>query len=135
MRSQPASKDISQNIIQETDARLEEVEYPRFSLPASSLLKKKVKEHIHQLVSESVRVSKRHQADTVSAADVEHANGYLLYSTSRPFFRRIGMLGGILLGVSLTNTGEMIVSGCYSHEGILVWVICGIIGTFLIAKE
>lgn len=127
------NKESLQRVIEEADAQLQHVESSPFSPSAFSVLKEKISEHIAQLVSEAIKISKRHQADTVSAAHVERASEYLVTSTSRRFFRHLGTVGGIFLGASLSNILAMTVADQYSTMGTLVSVGLGIIGAFLIA--
>jgi histone H3/H4 len=129
----PPSRNPLQRIIQEADNQLQDIEPSPFSPSAFSVLKEKISEYIVQLVSESIKISKRHQADTVSATHVERASEYLVSSTSRRFFRHLGTVGGILLGASLSNILSITVSGQYSAAGILVSAGLGIIGAFMIA--
>src|SRR5579871_1537870 len=87
--------------IQAAYVELQSLESHPFSTAAFAALKDKISEHIVQLIMESVQVSKRHRADTVSAAHVEQASDDLASGVSRRFFRYVGAGGGILLGVSL----------------------------------
>lgn len=133
MANIPPDRNPLQRIIQQADAQLQDIEPAPFSPSAFSVLKEKISEYIVQLVSESIKVSKRHQADTASAAHVERASEYLVSSTSRRFFRHLGTVGGILLGASLSNILLMTVAGQYSTVGTLVSAGLGIIGAFMIA--
>ena len=127
------NKESLQRVIEEADAQLQHVKSSPFSPSAFSVLKEKISEHIAQLVSEAIKISKRHQADTVSAAHVERASEYLVTSTSKRFFRHLGTVGGIFLGASLSNILAMTVADQYSTIGTLVSAGLGIIGAFLIA--
>lgn len=91
------------------------------------------RQHITELVNESVKVSKRHRADTVSAAHVERASEYLVTSTSRRIYRHLGTLGGILLGAALSNILAMTLAGQYTGGGTIVSASLGIVGAFMIA--
>jgi len=133
MTDLPQNKDSLQRVIEEADSLLKHAEPSPFSPSAFSELKERISEYIVQLVSEAIKISKRHKADTVSAAHVERASEYLVTSTSRRFFRHLGTVGGILLGASLSNILAMTVAGRYSTLGTLVSAGLGIIGAFLIA--
>jgi hypothetical protein len=104
-----------------------------FSRAAFSSLKDKISEYIDDLVTESVKVSKRHRADTVSSAHVAHASDYLVASNSRRVFRHLGTVGGILLGAALSNILTMTLDNKYSSLGIVVSVSLAVAGTFLVA--
>ena len=95
--------------------------------------KAKISEYVAELLSESVKVSKRHRADTVSAAHVERAAEYLVSNTSRRFYRHLGTVGGILLGAALSNILAMTLGGKYTGAGTVLSVAFGIIGAFVIA--
>jgi hypothetical protein len=104
-----------------------------FSPPAFDTLKAKVSEYVVDLLNESIKVSKQHRADTVSAAHVERAAEYLVSSTSRRFYRHLGTVGGILLGAALSNILAMTLAGQYTGGGTILSVALGIIGAFMIA--
>lgn len=113
---------------------LQSVESHPFSPPAFSALKDKISEYIVQLIMESIQVSKRHRADTVSAAHVDQASDDLASGVSRRFFRYVGAGGGILLGTSLSPF--LAVSNAptqYSIPGMVVSGAVGLLGIFMIA--
>jgi hypothetical protein len=120
-------------VLQQAERELTTDDTLPFSPPAYSLLKWKIAEYISDLVVESVKVSKRHQADTVSAAHVEQASAYLVSSTSRRIFRHLGTIGGILLGSAISNILAMTIANQYTATNTLISVILGIVGAFLIA--
>jgi hypothetical protein len=129
----PLNKETVQKAIQEADAQLQNVDPSPFSPQSFTVLKEKISEYIAQLVSESIKVSKRHQADTISAAHVERASEYLIASSSRRFFRHLGTVGGVLFGASLSSILSMSVAGQFSIAGTLVSVGLAIVGAFMIA--
>lgn len=133
MSDQIQSENKIQAIINQAESELAGIDASPFSHAAFSILKAKISQYIGELTTEAIKVSKRHQADTVSAAHVERASDYLVSSTTRRFFRHLGTVGGILLGASLSNILAMTVSGQYSTLGTLVSAGLGIIGAFLIA--
>ena len=117
----------------EAGAHLEAVDSSPFSPPAFNLLKAKIAQHVTELVNESVKVSKRHRADTVSAAHVERASEYLVASTSRRVYRHLGTVGGILLGAALSNILAMTLAGQYTGGGTILSASLGVVGAFMIA--
>lgn len=133
MPEQTEHQTIVDGVIKEADAVLVGVNSSPFSPAAFSILKAKIAQHIKELVNESVKVSNRHQADTVSAAHVERASEYLVSSTTRRFYRHLGTVGGILLGGSLSNILAMTVAGQYTALGNLTSAALAIVGAFLIA--
>ena len=122
--------------IQAAYAELQSVESHPFSTPAFSVLKDKISEYIVQLIMESIQVSKRHRADTVSAAHVEQASDDLSAGVSRRFFRYVGAGGGVLLGVSLAPFLSVSVTNTpmpYSLPGLAISGLLALLGTFMIA--
>ncbi len=120
-------------VIREADQQLNNMNSSPFSPQAFDALKNKIAQYVNELVNESVKVSKRHRADTISAAHVERASEYLVSSTAKRFFRHLGTVGGILLGASLSNMLAMTLSGQYTGGGTILSASLGIIGAFTIA--
>ncbi|MBZ5577177.1 MAG: hypothetical protein LAP40_11515 [Acidobacteriia bacterium] len=122
--------------IQAAYVELQSVESHPFSTPAFSMLKDKISEYIVQLIMESIQVSKRHRADTVSAAHVEQASDDLASGVSRRFFRYVGAGGGILLGISLApflSVSAPSTPPQYSIPSMVVSAVLALLGTFMIA--
>ena len=120
-------------VLEDAEAQLTSVDPSPYSTRAFSLLKEKIQEYVAELVSESVKVSRRHRADTVSAAHVQRASDFLITGRGRRFFRHIGTIGGILVGASVSVLTSMITSAKYNIESIVASVVFGIIGAFLVA--
>jgi hypothetical protein len=123
----------AQNVVDKADANLQVSDSSPFSPPAFSLLKAKIADYVKELVNESSKVSKRHRADTISAAHVERASEYLVTSTSRRFYRHLGTLGGVLMGAALSSILTMTVVGEYTGGGTILSATLGIVGAFMIA--
>ena len=118
---------------QTAESALESIDPSPFSPSAFAALKEKIAEYVVNLVTESIKISRRHQADTVSANHVQRATEYLVSVTSRRFFRHLGTVGGILLGASLSNILSMAGTGSYTSIGVVLSASLGITGAFLIA--
>jgi hypothetical protein len=132
--SNPSSpNDTARSVVHQAESQLQTIEPSPFSPHAFATLKNKVGEYVTELVNESVKVSQRHQADTVSAAHVERASEYLVTSTSRRFYRHIGTIGGVLLGAALSNILAMSLARQYTGGGTILSAALGIIGSFMIA--
>ncbi len=127
------SDKLIENVIRDAETTLQNSDPSPFSPNAFSVLRSKIAEYIADLIRESIKVSKRHQSDTVSAAHVERASEYLVSSTARKLFRHVGTVGGIFLGAGISNMLTMTVAGQYSPLGILVSAGLGIVGAFMIA--
>lgn len=123
----------AESAINQAEAQLRAFDSSPFSPTAFDLLKAKIAQHVRELVNESVKVSKRHRADTVSAAHVERASEYLVSSTSRRIYRHLGTVGGILLGAALSNILAMTLAAQYTGGGTILSATLGIVGAFVIA--
>ena len=126
-------EDRTNAVIEAAERQMEGITPSPFSLPVFRALRSKIGQHISELIKESVKVSKRHQADTVSAAHVEKASEYLVSSTSRRLYRHLGTVGGILLGAALSNILGMTLAAKYTGGGTIVSAALGIVGAFMIA--
>ena len=133
MSSESKPQDLAQEVVAPAEAQLQGVDASPFSPPAFGTLKANISEYVTELVNESIKVSKRHSADTVSSAHVERAAEYLLSSTSRRFYRHVGTVGGILLGAALSNILAMTLAGQYTGAGTILSAALGIAGAFMIA--
>lgn len=133
MSKPPNTEEQANTVRQTADAQLDDIDSSPFSPQAFSTLKAKIAQHMTELVNESIKVSKRHRADTVSAAHVERASEYLVSSTSRSIYRHLGTVGGILLGAALSNILAMTLAGQYTGGGTILSAALGMIGAFMIA--
>lgn len=120
-------------IIAHANGALGNIDVQPFSPPAFAVLKGKISEYLRDLLAESIKVSKRHNADTVSAAHVERAAEYLVSSTSRRLFRHVGTVGGILFGAALSNLLAMTLAGQFTSSGTLLSASLGFVGAFMVA--
>ena len=121
------------SIVADAESHLQNADSTPFSTSAFSMLREKIAEYISSLVTESMKVARRHQADTVSANHVQRATEYLVAITTRRVFRHLGTLGGILLGASLSNIITMTGSGQFTTAGVLLSASLGIVGAFMVA--
>ena len=74
-------------VVERINAEFNKVETP-FSEHAFEEFQEKLRTHAVELISESVKRAKRHQAEGVSSANVRYASQYLV---SSPSHRIIGM--------------------------------------------
>src|SRR5438105_1283296 len=82
-------------IVEEAEHSLEELDPSPFSDRAFTRLKDKISEYTVQLIAESIKVSRRHQSESVSTTDVEQASRYLVSSTRHKILKHVGTVGGI----------------------------------------
>lgn len=129
------SSDKLLRIIEDAERSLQEIAPSLFSEPAFARLREKVSEHVAQLISESIRVSKRHRADTVSTSDVEQASRHLVSSTSHKVFKHLGTVGGILLGAGVSNMLSMLTTNQFNITGIVLSFVLAVVGTFMVAAH
>lgn len=125
-------KNILLNIIQEVDKKLEGYSCSPFSAEAFSILKGKIYQYISELILESINISKRYHSDGISKDYVEKASLYLYSSKSGKLFKNIGMVGGILLGVSVSNIISTLAVDSISTSEIILPVILGFVGISLV---
>lgn len=95
-------------IIERAHAELKKAESTPFSEPALEEFRKQAGAYTVELINESVKRAKRHQAEGVSSSDVRHASQYLVSSTSHRIYRHAGMLGGVFFGTALSQVMSMI---------------------------
>lgn len=133
MTKETSPEQQARTIIEQAENQLQVTDPSPFSPAAFRTLKEKIAQHVTELVNGSVKVSKRHRADGVSASHVERASDYLVTSTSRRFYRHLGTVGGILLGAALSNILAMTLAGNYTGGGTIVSASLGIVGAFMIA--
>ena len=131
MNEEKSQQDIPE-IKQIADNAINQIDQTTFSPSAFATLKDKIREYIENLVNESVKISRRHQADTVSSAHVQRAAEYLVAITSRRFLRHLGTVGGIILGASLSNILSMVGNDSFTSLGVLVSVALLIAGASMI---
>jgi histone H3/H4 len=124
-----------ERIINIAESQLQQIDHTPFSPKAFERLKEKVGEYAAQLVTESVRVARRRESDTVSTKNVEQASQYLVSSTGSKFYRNIGTLGGILLGAGLSTFLSMVAVGLFTTTAVLVALTLTVFGMFMVALQ
>lgn len=120
--------------IDEANAALEKADATPFSDKAYESLRQKISDYIGSLISESLRISKRHKADIVSQNHIEQANEHLISKRRSKLNYLAGTLGGIFLGATVSNIfGMMVLNQTYSLTGIITTLVIGVVGSFLIS--
>lgn len=122
-----------QKVIELANAELQNADQTPFSPNAFERLKEQIGAYSVELITESVKRARRHQAEGVSSSDVEHASQYLVSSTRHRVYRHAGTFGGLLLGTALSNMLSMITTNQFGLNGIIITFSLTLIGTFLIA--
>jgi histone H3/H4 len=124
-----------QRIIERADIELQAIDPTPFSPNAFECLKEKISEYSAQLVTESVKVARRRESETVSTKNVEQASQYLVSSSGSKFYRNIGTLGGILLGAGLSTFLSMVTAGVFTTTAVLIALTLTVVGMFMVALQ
>lgn len=105
-----------------------EVEPELFSQAGFKRLEQRSDEFAAELASESIRVSKRHQSDSVSPAYVDQAAQHLILGKPAIWRRLVGSIGCLVFGVGLATAGSMIHQNSYTSRGVVLTLTCIILG-------
>ena len=124
-----------QQIIETAEQELRNTDQTPFTPRAFDNLKDKISEYSVLLITEAVKVAKRHKSETVSSTHVEHASEFLISSTSRKLYRHMGTLGGILLGVAGSNFLSMFSTSQFTPNGVAITVVATLLGGILTAAH
>lgn len=126
--------DEFEKIFREVDTAIEEVGEKKFSNEGFKEYKCSVGIYIYSLFIESIKIAKRNNADSISAVHVYDASKYLAIRAGRNSLVKIfEILGGVLLGATLSNLFAMTVLGQeYSLWGMVFNIVAGIVGGLLI---
>ncbi len=119
--------------IENAEKELDTLEESPFSSSAFETLKDRISRFISELITESVKVAKRHNADTVSSNHVEKASDYLVAISGKKIFRHLGTIGGALLGAGISNILAMTTNNQFTTPSVAVTSALSIVGAFLIA--
>ena len=119
-------------VIERIHAELKKAESTPFSEHAFEEFRKQASAYAVELINESVKRAKRHQAEGVLSSDVRHASQYLVSNTSHKIYGHVGALGGLLLGSAVSNILSILTTSQYGLNGILVTFALTLIGGSLI---
>jgi hypothetical protein len=137
--SDPDASTELERIIKTAQVELQRLHPGLFSPEGFQRLTERINEYIGELTVESVKVAKRHQSDSVSPAYVDRASEHLVSGKPAMWQRVLGGIGGIILGVGVAATGSMIQAAQYSTRGVILSVVCILVGLpafmFHIMKE
>jgi hypothetical protein len=96
-------------------------------------LSQRVDSYIEDLADESAKISRRYQADLISAVHVEKAAEHLLSGSASKAYRHAGTIGGILLGVGLSTMVSVVLANNVTVTGLILSCSFSVIGTLLVA--
>jgi len=122
-----------QRLIRIAEEELSQTDPAPFSPSAFERVKQKISEYTVELITESVKVARRHDSDSVSPSYVDRASEYLVSHSGSKTYRHLGTLGGILLGAVGSNVLSMITTRQFSLGGIVITVLLTLVGAFLVA--
>jgi len=135
MRLVSQKTDELARILQATETSLKEIDQTPFSAKGFERLREKINEYIIQLVTESVKVTKAREADSISPSYVDHASKYLISGRGSKLYKLVGIIGGVLFGIGTTNVVRMILDNQYSTRGIIVSFACTVVGALTISLQ
>ena len=135
MRMSNLPQTVLEKIIETANTELDRIDKTPFSDNAFARAKEKVVEYSVQLIVESIKNARRHQAEIVSTSDVKHASQYLVSSSSHKFYKHVGTFGGLFLGSAISTVLSMITTSQLSLSGIIVTFILTLVGGFMIAAH
>jgi hypothetical protein len=116
------------HIIKTAQSELTDASPDGFSPEGYERLRKRINEYVRQLTIESMKISKRHQSDSISPAYVDRAAEYLVSTRFNRWQKLVEGLGSIILGVGLAAAGSMIQSASFSTRGLILCVVCTLVG-------
>lgn len=119
-------------VIERVNAELKAAHSTPFSEQALREFQEQIENYAIELIKESVKRAKRHQAEGVSSPDVRHASQYLVSNTSHRIYRHAGTLAGLLLGTALSNTAAIITTSQYGQSGVILTFVLALVGTIFI---
>ena len=122
-----------QEVIDRVSKELQDAAKIPFSDQAFQKLNEQISAYAVELIRESIKKAKRHRAESVSSADVQHADQYLVASPSHRIYRHVGTFGGLLFGTALSSIVSMITTNQYGLSLIVVTFTLTFIGGFSIA--
>lgn len=122
-----------EKILSDVDNTITNISHREFTEKAFQKYKESIAIYISSLFVESQKSANRDKADNISTSHVELATKYLVKYSKNKTTRLFGILGGLLLGSTLSNLFSMTVFGQqYNVIGLIMTIIFGIIGSFLI---
>ncbi|HUS51062.1 MAG TPA: hypothetical protein VMZ91_12915 [Candidatus Paceibacterota bacterium] len=126
--------DSIETFIKEADLHLKSMDTTStFSNQGFQKFKKSVNEYICELLTESIKTSKRYSEKIVYPTHVEKARQKLYFQYKNKFKSVLNTIGGVIFGISATNFYLMSISNSFNSSGVSFSAILLFLGTFLIA--
>lgn len=103
-----------------------------FTPSAFSTLKSRVLDYLSDVIRESARIARHHDADVISPKHVETACDRLTMSPQTRLARHCGTIAGLLLGAFASTLSSMVVAAQWPTSGIVTAICTGLPGAFLL---
>jgi len=128
---EPGKGNDFQQIIEAAEQELRKANETPFTPRAFDNLTDKITEYSVLLITEAVKIAKRHNSETVSSSHVEHASEYLISNPSRKVYRHMGALGGAFLGVGGSSFASMLSTNQFTPNGVAITFVATLLGGVL----
>jgi hypothetical protein len=121
-------------IVNTSNNEIESLENSPFTKKGFSEYRNNISEYIEDLFQESLKISKRNRTELISASHVKTASFYLIKKSKSRTRNLYNSIGGLLLGVTISNLVSIVALNLqYNKLGLVVIVFLGIIGSFLLS--
>lgn len=124
-----------ERILQSIDSILQKVKQKQFSDGGWVRLDVKIKQYVNQLIKESVKVARKHKADSVSPSFVNHASDYLLSGRASWWQKLWEIIANVSLGIGSTIMISMMLANKYSSVGVIFSVVLILIGVIAVVLQ
>jgi hypothetical protein len=124
---QPVSEEL-ERVLRLAKIEFQQVDHTPFSPEAFQRLTERIDGYIGELVTESGRVARRHNSDSISPSYVDEASQHLISRRTAKWHRLIGAIGGTIFGMGLTSIITMTVANNYSIRSVIVSVVALVVG-------
>jgi hypothetical protein len=122
-----------ERILKDVEFTTQNVSTEPFTKQGFAKFKEKIGVYVSSLYNESLKTARRHKADTISESHVNNASSYLIKNIDSKISKLTGILGGTLLGATISNLLALTVLGqSFNTLGLVLTSILGVIGSFLI---
>lgn len=119
---------LPDDVRMKAEAALATVDPVLYSPAAFERFKGKVVQYIADLYEESIKVSRRHEADSVSASHVEKASEALGSANTPVMARHVGTIGGLIAGIGGSQLASMLAANAFPAAGVIIAAVCSAVG-------
>lgn len=105
-----------------------------FTQKGVDALDKQIKEHADDLVEESIRIMKRHHAESITEVYVRHASSRISSGPRKKQYSMAGSLGGVFLGAAVSSFIDMAnAANRIEFQFVLIASTMAVVGTIMMA--